>query len=80
MTSPLTVGGRPFLAIGGELYNSSSSDAACLAAEWDRLARIGINTVLVSVAWSEVERAEGDFAFDIVDDLLRHARDTDLRL
>lgn len=80
MTSSLIVDGRPFLAIGGEVHNSSSSDAAYLAAEWDRLSGTGINTILVSVAWSEVERAEGEFAFGIVDDLLRHARDTGLRL
>ncbi|WP_064108701.1 DUF5597 domain-containing protein [Leifsonia xyli] len=80
MTASLVVDGRPFLAIGGEVHNSSSSDAAYLATEWGRLARTGINTVLVSVAWSEVERAEGEFSFEIVDELLRCARDAGLRL
>src|SRR5436305_10882669 len=80
MTTSLVVDGRPFLAIGGEVHNSSSSDAAYLATEWGRLAHTGINTVLVSVAWSEVERAEGEFAFEIVDELLRCARDAGLRL
>ncbi|MGO4301226.1 DUF5597 domain-containing protein [Leifsonia sp. RAF41] len=79
-TSSLIVDGRPFLAIGGELHNSSSSDAAHLEAEWGRLATVGINTVLVSVSWAEVERTEGDFDFRIVDELVRQARDAGLRL
>ena len=78
--SSLIVDGRPFLAIGGELHNSSSSDPAYLAAEWRRLAGVGINTVLVSVAWAEVERTEGDFDFRVVDELVRQARGAGLRL
>ena len=78
--SSLIVDGRPFLAIGGELHNSSSSDPAYLAAEWHRLAGVGINTVLVSVAWAEVERTEGDFDFRVVDELVRQARGAGLRL
>src|SRR5690348_3109433 len=77
---PLLVDGRPFLAIGGELHNSSSSDGHYLADDWGRLAGTGINTVLVSVAWAEVERSEGEFDFEIVDELVREAREHGLRL
>ena len=78
--SSLIVDGRPFLAIGGELHNSSSSDPVYLAAEWQRLASVGINTVLVSVAWAEVERTEGEFDFRVVDELVRQARGVGLKL
>lgn len=77
---PLLVDGRPFLAIGGELHNSSSSDSQYLADDWGRLAGTGINTVLVSVAWAEVERSEGEFDFEIVDELVRAGREHGLRL
>lgn len=78
--SSLIVDGRPFLAIGGELHNSSSSDAAYLAEQLSRLATVGINTVLVSVSWAEVERTEGDFDFRLVDALIAQARGAGLRL
>lgn len=80
VTWPLSVDGRPFIAVGGEVHNSSSSDGRHLTGVWERLARVGINTVLVSVAWAEVERSEGEFDFAIVDELVREGREHGLRL
>lgn len=76
----LVVDGRPFLAVGGEVRNSSSSDVDYLSSQWERLARTGINTVLISVSWAEVERSEGTFDFTVVDRLVESARDVGLRL
>jgi hypothetical protein len=41
---------------------------------WPRLARLNLNTVLVSVAWAWVEPEEGRFDFTLVDELLAGAR------
>ena len=76
----LHVDGAPFLVIGGELHNSSSSDPVYFEPIWGRLAESGINTVIVSVAWNEVEPVEGELDFSIVDALLAGAAAHSLRL
>jgi Domain of unknown function (DUF5597)/Beta-galactosidase len=76
----LTVDGAPFLCLGGELHNSSSSDAAHMAPIWDRLSRSGVSSVIAAVGWDQVEREEGVFDFGVVDDLLSGARNAGVRL
>jgi beta-galactosidase GanA len=76
----LIVDGKPFLCLGGELHNSSSSDAAHMAPIWETLAGAGISSVVASVGWDQVEPEEGRFDFTVVDDLLRDARSAKLRL
>ncbi|MFH5879320.1 hypothetical protein [Arthrobacter sp. NA-172] len=41
-TSHLLVDGLPYLAVGGELHNSSPSSPAYMAPIWDRLKRNGV--------------------------------------
>ena len=76
----LIVDGRPFLVLGGELHNSSSSSIAYMAPLWPRLAAMHLNTVLAPVAWETIEPAEGTFDFSVVDGLLQGARENHLRL
>lgn len=76
----LVVDGEPFLAIGGELHNSSSSDADYMAPVWGRIRESGINSVVASVGWDQVEPEEGQFDFTIVDHLLHGARSAGVRL
>ena len=76
----LIVDGEPFLVLGGELHNSSSSSREYMAPYWPLLKASGMNTVLAAVEWSLVEPVEGEFDFAVVDDLLRDARSNDLRL
>ena len=51
----LIVDGAPFLVLGGELHNSSSSDLAYMQPIWERLVALGLNTVLAAVSWELVE-------------------------
>jgi hypothetical protein len=76
----LIVAGKPFLVLGGETHNSSSSDLAYMAPIWPKLKALNINTVLVPVAWETIEPQEGKFDFSNVDGLLKGAREHDLRL
>src|ERR1039457_5821821 len=55
----LIVDGRPFLMLGGELHNSSSSSLAYMAPLWPRLAAMPMNTVLTPVSWELTEPEEG---------------------
>src|SRR6187399_2253911 len=75
----LIVDGAPFLVLGAQANNSSNYPAT-LDAVWPTVERIGANTLLMPVAWEQVEPAEGQFDFGFVDTLLEQARAHDKRL
>ncbi|MDR1381225.1 MAG: DUF5597 domain-containing protein [Tannerella sp.] len=76
----LIVDGKPWLALAGELHNSSSSDTEYMREIWDKLKVIGLNTVLAVVSWEQVEPEEGVFDFSVLDDLIRDARANRMKL
>lgn len=76
----LIVDGKPFLIIGGELHNSSSSNMAYMQPIWERLVALHLNTVLAAVFWELIEPEEGIFDFGLIDGLLQEARRHDLKL
>src|SRR2546430_3234611 len=76
----LIVEGKPFLVLGGELHNSSSSSLEYMRPIWERLVALKLNTVLAPVSWELIEPEEGVFDFTLVDGLIQDARRHDLRL
>lgn len=76
----LVVEGKPFLVLGGELHNSSSSSLEYMRPIWERLVALKLNTVLAPVSWELIEPEEGVFDFSLVDGLIQDARRHDLRL
>ena len=76
----LIVDGQPFLVLGGELHNSSSTSRAYMQPIWPKLAQMNLNTVLAVVPWDMVEPSEGKFDFTLVDELVQDARAHNLRL
>jgi hypothetical protein len=76
----LIVDGKPFLILGGELHNSSSSSVEYMKHVWPRLAAMHLNTVVLPVAWETIEPTEGNFDFRCVDGLLAGARENHLKL
>ena len=76
----LIVQGKPFLILGGEVHNSSSSDLAYMAPIWSKLKAMNLNTVLVPIAWETIEPVEGQFDFTLLNGLLRGARAHDLKV
>ena len=79
-TKQLIVDGKPFLVLGGELYNSSASSLPYLQALWPQLKAVGLNTILAPVEWDQIEPAEGRFDFTVLDGMLKQARANDTRL
>jgi beta-galactosidase GanA len=76
----LVVAGKPFLVLGGELGNSSSSSLEYMRPIWEKLVSLNLNTVLAPVYWELIEPEAGRFDFTLVDGLLQEARGHHLRL
>ena len=76
----LIVDDRPYLALGGELYNSTSSDPRCFRPVFAELATAGVGTVIATVSWEHIEPVEGSFDFTVLDELLATARVNSIRL
>ena len=76
----LVVDGKPFLVLGAELFNSSSSSLDYMRPIWPRLAAIPLNTVLTPVSWELIEPREGQFDFALPDGLIQDARRDNLHL
>jgi len=76
----LIVNGQPFLVLGGELHNSSSSHLGYMRPIWERLVALNLNTVLTPVSWELIEPEEGHFDFSLVDGLIQEARRHELHL
>jgi len=79
-TKELVVDGKPFLILGGELLNSSSSSLSYMQPIWPRVKALNVNTVLAPVSWELIEPQEGKFDFTLVDGLITSAQQHGLRL
>ena len=73
-TAQLILHGRPFLIRGGELENSTAGTASAASTVLPALARRQFNTVLMQVAWDEIEPVEGRFDFSILNHWIAVAR------
>jgi hypothetical protein len=76
----LIVDGKPFLILGGELHNSSSSSLEYMKPLWPKLADLGLNTVVTPLSWELIEPREGSYDFALVDGLLAQARSAHERI
>ena len=79
-TRQLVVDGKPFLVLGGELHNSSASNAAYLERLWPRLTAAGLNTVVAPVEWDQLEPQQGHYDFSVLDAMVRQAREHHMKL
>ncbi|KAJ5735514.1 uncharacterized protein N7483_000639 [Penicillium malachiteum] len=76
----LIVHGKPFLALAGELQNSSMTSAEFMEPVWQKLVDTNINTVLGCVTWEDLEPVEDQFHFAELDKVILGARKHGLHL
>ncbi|MEO8255508.1 MAG: DUF5597 domain-containing protein [Flavobacterium sp.] len=76
----LMVNDKPFLILGGELHNSSTSNADYMRPIWEDLKKKNLNTVVAPVYWELIEPVEGKFDFHLVDSMIIGARKQNLKL
>ena len=76
----LTVQGEPFVVVGAEVHNSSSSSLPAITQAFDVVQRLGANTVLAPVAWDLFEPVEGRYDPTLIDAMITHAHTRGLRL
>jgi beta-galactosidase GanA len=74
----LLVDGKPYLILGAQVNNSSNYPAT-LPQVWPALAQMHANTVVMPIAWQQIEPTEGAFDFSFLDLFLAQAREHGLR-
>lgn len=76
----LVVDGQPMVILGGELSNSAATCVADIDSVIPRMARLGLNTVLVPAQWDLTEPVEGQFDFTLIDRTIQRARENSLKV
>ncbi|AOW22044.1 mannonate dehydratase [Urechidicola croceus] len=76
----LIVEGNPYTILGGELSNSTFTSTESMTPVWSKLKALNVNTVLAPVYWELIEPNEGEFDFNLLDDLIIEARNNDLKI
>jgi hypothetical protein len=79
-TTQLVVNDKPFLILGGEVHNSSTSGADYMRPVWEQLKKKNLNTVLAPVYWELIEPVEGVFDFSLVDSMITGVRQQNMKL
>jgi len=75
----LLVDGRPYLVLGAQVNNSSNYPGV-LPKVWPAIEQLQANTVLVPIAWEQIEPRPGQFDFSFTDTLLGQAREHGVHL
>lgn len=75
------VDGKPFIALAGEIHNSSASNLNYMKEKvWPSLKGLHLNTVIIPVYWELIEPKQGEFDFTLVDGIIEQAREENIRL
>lgn len=73
------VDGKPYLILGAQVNNSSNWPSV-MNKVWPAVTYIHANTLLVPMAWEQIEPKEGVFKFSFLDTLVTQAREHHMHL
>lgn len=77
----LYVNDAPYLALAGEIHNSSASSLEYMEERvWNSVAGLNLNTLIVPIYWELVEEIEGTYDFTLLDGIIRQAGERDMHL
>ena len=76
----LTLNGKPFPLLAGEVHNSDSSSPEYMDHIWETADSLGMNALLLPVTWETVEPEEGCFDFSLPKALIDQARAKNMRI
>ena len=77
----LYVNDKPFLALAGEIHNSSASDLTFMKEHvWPTLHGLNMNSVIVPIYWELIEKTEGTYDFSLIQGLIEQAREEGKKL
>lgn len=76
----LMVDGKPFIILGGELHNSTGTDKAALNKVWKEMKALNLNTVLAYAYWEMLEPKEGQYNFQLVDEVITDAKKENIKV
>ena len=79
-TTQLIVNDNPFLVIGGQVHNSSSSSSEFFARTVNKLVQLHANAVIAPVTWELLEPTEGTYDFGQLEDMVHTARKNQVKL
>jgi hypothetical protein len=79
-STQLIVAGRPYIMLGGQVHNSSSSSLEYMEPIWDKLVSLKVNTAILPLSWELIEHKEGRYDFTLVDGLIYKAQEHNLKL
>ena len=74
------VDGQPYIALAGELHNSTTGSVENMRTVWARMKAKNLNTVIAPVTWELLEPVEGQFDYTIIDSMIEGARKENLKL
>ena len=76
----LTVDGKAFPLLAGEVHNSDASSPAYMEHIWELADSLGMNALLLPVSWEMVEPEEGCFDYSVPKALICQARERGMRI
>ncbi|MCX2891167.1 DUF5597 domain-containing protein [Pseudomonas sp. DCB_BI] len=76
----LMVDDRPYIALAGEVHNSSASNTQYMKATWDKMEALNVNTAIIPIYWELTEPEEGRFDFALIKDHLAQAQARGMRI
>lgn len=70
-----------FLALSGEIHNSSASDLIYMEQKvWPNLKGMHMNSVIVPLYWETIEPVEGEYNYELLDGLIEQAKANNMKL